>query len=58
MLIAAIVYGMRRDFQMYCKYLRKGITARKTPKYCRGYKNRSDYGQLSEVSTGDKNRPM
>ena len=32
------------NLQMYCKYLRKGITARKTPKYCRGYKNRNDYG--------------
>lgn len=23
---------------MYCKFLKKGITARKTPKYCKGYK--------------------
>ena len=31
------------NYQMYCKYLKKRITARKTPKYCRGYKNMGDY---------------
>ena len=27
------------NYQMCCKYLKKRITARKTPKYCRGYKS-------------------
>lgn len=46
------------QYYSYCKYIKKGITARKTPYYCRGYKNKDDYGQLSEISTGDKNRPI
>lgn len=28
------------DCSMYCKYLKRRITARKTPKYCKGYKKR------------------
>lgn len=29
----------------YCKYIKKRITARKTPWYCRGYKSTGDYKQ-------------
>lgn len=35
-------YEACANYTMYCKYLKKGITARKTPKYCRGYKNSND----------------
>lgn len=31
-------YEACSNCQMYCKYLQRRITARKTPKYCKGYK--------------------
>ena len=49
-----IWYEACTNFQMYCKYLRKGITARKTPKYCRGYKNRNDYERNNKGGNGIK----
>ena len=36
-------YEACANYTMYCKYLKKGITARKTPKYCKGYKNNNNY---------------
>lgn len=38
-------YELGANYYMYCKFLKKRITARKTPKYCRGYKNKDDYGR-------------
>lgn len=33
-----IWYEPCANFYMYCRYLKRKITARKTPKYCKGYK--------------------
>lgn len=30
------------DYRMFCKYLQRRITARKTPKYCKGYKKNNN----------------
>lgn len=38
-------YKSCANYYMYCEFLKKRITARKTPKYCRGYKNEDDYGR-------------
>lgn len=50
-----IWYEACTNCTMYCKYLKKGITARKNPKYCRGYKSMFDYGKKSNEG-GNKNQ--
>lgn len=47
-----IWYEPCANFYMYCKYLKKRITSRKTPKYCRGYKNGNDYERNNKGSDG------
>jgi|GEM_PF-3335171 hypothetical protein len=45
-------YEACSNCQMYCRYLKKGITARKTPKYCKGYK--CYYGKKSNEGDNKK----
>lgn len=47
-------YEACTNCQMFCKYLKKRITARKTPKYCRGYKNVNDYEGIDKVGNDIK----
>lgn len=37
-----IWYEACANCQMYCKYLQRRITARKTPKFCNGYQRNNN----------------